>query len=151
MSFDQYDTIPLSDSYMTQQAGATCCGYGTGESHRRIIQSAGGEIGYDGFKDPRPNHSGPIYAERVFINQKTNEIQGINFRDSRGEFCCSYVGYDYQQIKDYNRSDCSRKEERYVSHESKTDTKSELDEYGVAINKENKQQTNKGYDGGIKR
>lgn len=106
VTFTQYSKYPLTDSEMTREAGATCIGYGTGASHERIILGAGGEIGYDGFRDPRPGQDGPIYADRIFINQKTNEIQGINFNDAQGKFCCSYVGYNYQEIKEYNRSDC---------------------------------------------
>lgn len=104
-----YSTEILDDRIVSIDTGCRCYGYGTGESHERIIQSAGGEIGYDGFRDPRPGHEGKIYADRVFINQETNEIQGINFRTENGEFCCSYEGMDYADIKDSNQRDCSQK------------------------------------------
>lgn len=103
-----YSTTPLDDRTMSSMAAAECVGFGTGESHERIIQSAGGEIGYDGFMDPRPGHSGGMTADRVFINQNENKVQGINFRKN-GEFCCSYTGIDYEDIKDANRRDCAEK------------------------------------------
>ena len=74
-----YSTTPLYTDTMTALAGAECVGYGTGESHRDIIEGAGGNIGTDGFMDPRPGHSGEMVASVVFINEKTNQIQGINF------------------------------------------------------------------------
>ncbi len=103
-----YSTIPLDNRSMSSMAAAECYGYGTGESHARIIQSAGGEIGRDGFMDPRPGHSGEMVADRVFINQKTNTVQGINF-SKNGEFCCSYTGMNYDDIKDTNKLDCEQK------------------------------------------
>lgn len=108
MSF--YSNQQLTDYSMSQEAGTKCVGYGAGASHERIIQGAGGEIGYDGFKDPRPNQDGNIRAERVFINERTNEIQGINF-SKNGEFCCSYTGTNYADIKDSNRRDCLEKQQ----------------------------------------
>lgn len=152
MDFTQYSKYPLTDSEMTREAGATCIGYGTGASHERIILGAGGEIGYDGFRDPRPGHNGPIYADRVFINQKTNEIQGINFNDSQGKFCCSYVGYDYQEIKEYNRSDCERKQKAELTSSERSGQEVEYDEYGVPkSNQDSQSHNNNGYTGGIKR
>lgn len=152
VDFTQYSKHPLTDSEMTREAGATCIGYGTGASHERIILGAGGEIGYDGFRDPRPCQDGPIYADRVFINQKTNEIQGINFNDAQGKFCCSYVGYNYQEIKEYNRSDCERKQKTELSSSEKSGQEVEYDEYGVPKNNpESQSHNNSGYNGGIKR
>lgn len=152
VDFTQYSKYPLTDSEMTREAGATCVGYGTGASHEGIILGAGGEIGYDGFRDPRPGQNGPIYADRVFINQKTNEIQGINFNDAQGKFCCSYVGYNYQEIKEYNRSDCDRKQKAELSSSEKSGQEVEYDEYGVPKNNQNSQShNNNGYNGGIKR
>ena len=152
MGFTQFSNYPLTDREMTREAGATCIGYGTGASHERIILGAGGEIGYDGFRDPRPGQNGPIYADRVFINQKTNEIQGINFNDAQGKFCCSYVGYNYQEIKDYNRSDCERKQKMERSAPNTSGQEMEYDEYGVLKNNQNTQSySNNGYSGGIKR
>lgn len=152
MDFTQYSKFPLTDSEMTREAGATCIGYGTGASHERIILGAGGEIGYDGFRDPRPGQNGPIYADRVFINQKTNEIQGINFNDAQGKFCCSYVGYNYQEIKEYNRSDYERKQKAELSATGQSSQKVEDDEYGVPKNNQDVQShNNNGYMGGIKR
>ena len=106
-----YSNEQLTDYSMSRQAGEKCVGYGAGASHERIIQGAGGEIGYDGFKDPRPNQEGNIRADRVFINEKTNEIQGINFSKD-GKFCCSYTGSNYADIKDSNRLDCEQKKEK---------------------------------------
>lgn len=105
-----YSNQQLTDYSMSQEAGTKCVGYGTGASHERIILGAGGEIGYDGFKDPRPNQEGKMYADRVFINERTNEIQGINF-SKNGEFCCSYTGKNYEDIKDNNRRDCLEKQQ----------------------------------------
>lgn len=103
-----YSTEPLDNRSMSVMAGADCLGYGTGESHARIIQSAGGEIGADGFIDPRPGHDGEMIADRVFINQKDNTVQGINF-NKNGKFCCSYTGMNYGDIKDSNQRDYSQK------------------------------------------
>ena len=114
-----YSTTPLDDGAMKALTGAECIGYGTGESHTRIIQGAGGEIGYDGFMDPRPGQSGEMVADRVFINQRDNAIQGINFRKN-GEYCCSYTGMNYDDIKDSNRLDCESKKMREGTTESKT-------------------------------
>lgn len=85
-----YSTTPLDDRSMRRE-GAGCIGYGTGESHARIIQRAGGEIGRDGFMDPRPGQYGEMAADSFFINQRDNTIQGINFRKN-GEYCCLYTG-----------------------------------------------------------
>ncbi len=84
-----------------------CLGYKPGnESHEDILLGAG----YDwySFSDPRPNESGYITADRVFINQSTNEIQGINF-NKNGSFCCSYTGANYSDIKQQNFEDCKNK------------------------------------------
>ena len=43
-----YSTTPLDDRSISREAGSECIGYGAGESHTRIIQRAGGEIGRDG-------------------------------------------------------------------------------------------------------
>ena len=150
MAFNYYSNNPLNNSDMTREAGSNCVGYGTGASHERIILGAGGEIGYDGFRDPRPGRNGPIYADRVFINEKTNKIQGVNFNDAQGRFCCSYVGYDYQEIKDYNRSDCERKRKEELEASQNCETQAEYDEYGVRRDNP-KSQFNDGYSGGIKR
>lgn len=84
--------------------------------------------------------------------EKTNEIQGINFNDAQGKFCCSYVGYNYQEIKEYNRSDCERKQKAELSSSEKTGQEVEYDEYGVPKNNQNSQShNNNGYNGGIKR
>ena len=109
-----YSNEQLTDRSVSQYAGANCVGYGTGPSHEEIIQRAGGEIGYDGFKDPRPNQNGNIFADRIFINERTNEIQGINFTKN-GEFCCSYSGTSYTDIKDSNRRDCEQKQSETVA------------------------------------
>ncbi len=115
-----YENYQINSDDVSREAGAPCCGYGTGPSHERIIQSAGGEIGYDWFRDPRPNHEGPIYADRVFINERTNQIQGINFNDKDGKFCCAYFGSSYSDIKDSNRRDLDVKrtnESKYAIQE----------------------------------
>ena len=153
MSFRQYSTQQLTDDIMTREAGATCYGYGTGASHERIIQSAGGEIGYDGFRDPRPGHDGPIYADREFINQETNKVQGINFRDAKGDFCCSYVGYDYNQIKEYNKDKKQKKREDELAASQKVEQEGEVDKYGVTVNNDQNSRThgNNGYSGGVRR
>lgn len=117
-----YSKTPLDDRYMTYMSGETCYGYGTGASHERIILGAGGEIGRDGFMDPRPGHSGEMIADRVFINQKTNQIQGINF-SRNGEFCCSYTGMCYSDIKESNRMDCEDKRKAEQSTEKTTESK----------------------------
>ena len=123
-----YSTIPLNNDSMSRYAGTRCYGYGTGESHARIIQRAGGEIGYDGFKDPRPNENGNIVASEVFINDKTHTIHGINF-SKNGEFCCSYTGMNYQDIKDSNERDCQMKQSQSQSNNNEP----RCDEYGVEI------------------
>lgn len=139
-----YSNRELSDSEMSRNFGASCVGYGAGESHERIIQQAGGEIGYDGFKDPRPNQEGNIKADRVFINQQTNTVQGINFTKD-GEFCCSYTGHDYDEIKNSNRYDCENKK---IAKNNDKDVV--YDEYGVVISKEhNENCQQQGY--GLKR
>lgn len=132
MSF--YSNEQLTDEKMTQYSGSKCVGYGTGASHESIIQSAGGEIGLDGFKDPRPNQEGNIRAERMFINEKTNEIQGINF-SKNGEFCCSYTGTGYDDIKDSNRMDCAQKQQQPQSEKNGYDdfkvNESQSDKNGI--------------------
>lgn len=152
MAFTQYSKYPLTDSEMTRETSATCIGYGIGASHERIILGVGGEIGYNGFRDLRPDHNGLIYADRIFINQKTNEIQGINFDDSQGNFCCSYVGYNYPEIKEYNQSDYERKQKAELSSSEQSGHKVEYDKYGVPKNNQHSQShNNNGYTGGIKR
>lgn len=122
-----YSDKPISSEELTRETGAKICGLGAGVSHERLIQQAGGEIGYDGFKDPRPNHEGSIKAERVYINEQTQTIQGIDF-SKNGHFCCSYVGYDYNDIKDSNRRDCENKKEN---------TQQKTDEFGIDVSKSN--------------
>ena len=119
-----YTTTPLDDRRMSIESGSKCVGYGTGLSHERIILGAGGEIGRDGFMDPRPGHSGEMIADRVFINERNNTIQGINF-NKNGEYCCSYTGMDYNDIKDSNRRDCEEKRlrEGYSSDRLETTSK----------------------------
>ena len=117
-----YSTTPL-----TSVAG--CQGFKTGESHRQIIESSDGEMGYDGFRDPRPDQHGRIIADRMFINKKTNEVQGINFNDRNGNFCCSYTGMNYSDIKDSNYRDYQEKkqqmEEKREENDKMEDTKQE--------------------------
>ncbi len=116
-----YSTEYLSDKVMSSYAETECIGYGAGESHRRIIESSGGELGYDGFKNPLPSQSGNLYADRFFINQSNKEIQGINFVDSKGQFVCSYIGIDYDDIKDSNNQDIQNKivSEQRMSEQNK--------------------------------
>lgn len=113
-----YSTCVLNDREVSIDVGSECYGVGTGQSHERIIQSAGGEIGFDGFYDPRPGFNGKIYADRMFINNKENVIQGINFSTERGEFCCSYEGIDYEDIKDSNKQDCAQKLSKSIYNEN---------------------------------
>ena len=142
-----YTNYPINSGDVSREAGAPCCGYGTGQSHERIIQSAGGEIGYDWFRDPRPNHDGPIYADRVFINEKTNQIQGINFNDKDGNFCCSYFGSSYSDIKDSNRRDLENKR----TNETKQSAQEEYDEFGVRKTNCEQQGNNQSVQNGVKR
>ena len=122
-----YSEIPLTDESISRMANAKCYGYGTGESHRRDIENAGGQIGYDGFKDPRPNEKGGILASRIFINDQTKVVQGINF-SKNGKFCCSYTGMDYNDIKKNNIEDCEMKKEQ-----SQSNSGVQYDKYGVEI------------------
>lgn len=124
-----YSNEQLTDEKMSQYSGSKCVGYGAGASHERIIQGAGGEIGLDGFKDPRPNQEANIRAERMFINEKTNEIQGINF-SKNGEFCCSYTGTSYDDIKDSNQRDCAQKQNQ--------EEKNDYDDFNVSESQSNK-------------
>lgn len=118
MSF--YSNQQLTDYSMSQEAGTKCVGYGSGASHEGIYMGAGG--GYDDFKDPRPNQEGKIRMDRFFVNEKNNEIVGMNFTKN-GEFCCSYKGDSYNDILDKNREDYSEKKressmsEEYASAE----------------------------------
>lgn len=100
-----YSERRLSDAEMG------CCSYGTGQSHEDIIEGAGGHIGNDGFKDPHPGANNPIKADRVWI--KDNKIIGAEFSYSGGDhnFCCSYIGTSYQDIKDQNRMDVKKVKE----------------------------------------
>ena len=141
-----YSSQPLDDRSVSFMAGAQCTGYGTGASHERIIQGAGGEIGYDGFKDPRPGEHGNIKADRVFINDKTNEIQGINFSKD-GKFCCSYTGMDYRDIKDSNARDCQEKQ-RKMDNENSHKSNSL---YGVEMDEIHSEDRPKNYGYGIGR
>lgn len=119
---------PLNSEEVSREAGAKVYSLGTGASHERLIQQAGGEIGYDGFEDPRPNEEGNMIAEKVFINEETKKIQGINF-SKNGQFCCAYMGLDYSDIKDSNRRDCKEKQENMEADCSK------VDEFGIDISK----------------
>lgn len=121
-----YCSHPLNEAEMTAEMGAKYVGLGTGESHEKLIHQAGGERGYDGFQDPRPNEKGKMVADRFFVNEKTKEIQGINFNKD-GKFCCSYKGCNYEDIKDSNRRDCESKQQR-MTKESKNHT----DEFGIS-------------------
>lgn len=97
-----YEKEPLNDDSIPG-----CHSYGAGESHREIIEQAGGEIGYDGFQDPRAGKDGPITADRYFIDNKN--VNGINFNDRDGNFAVAYTGLDYADIKDSNLRDCANK------------------------------------------
>ena len=141
-----YSKEPLDDRSVSWMSGSQCTGYGAGASHERIIQGAGGEIGYDGFKDPRPGESGNIKADRVFINDKTNQIQGINFTKD-GKFCCSYTGMDYQDIKDSNRQDCQSKQNQI---QNENNSKSNC-LYGIDVSESESHGQSHSYNGGITR
>lgn len=123
-----YSDRPVNSEDLARETGSRVYSLGTGASHERLIQQSGGEIGYDGFKDPRPNEEGNIKADRVFINEQTQTIQGINF-SKNGQFCCSYTGYDYNDIKDSNRRDCENKKEQ------SKDTQQQTDEFGIDLSK----------------
>lgn len=123
-----YSNRPISSEELSRQNGSKVVGYGAGQSHEGIIQRAGGEIGYDGFRDPRPNEQGGMVANRVYIDEKTNSIRGIDF-SKNGQFCCSYTGRDYEDIRDSNQRDCEEKKNMSRGGESQTD------EYGVDISK----------------
>lgn len=123
-----YSDRPISSEDLARETGSKIYSLGTGVSHEQLIQQAGGEIGYDGFKDPRPNEEGNIKADRVFINEQTQTIQGINF-SKNGQFCCSYTGHDYNDIKDSNRRDCENKKEH------NKDTQQMTDEFGIDLSK----------------
>ena len=134
-----YSQSPLTDAQMSRETNSTVVGYGTGASHERRIQGAGGEIGYDGFRDPRPGHEdSPIVADRVFIDEKTNEVKGANFRDRNGNYCCSYVGQNYADMKDSNRRDMDSKREQ-AQRQSQTQGQSksggQTDEFGVDLSR----------------
>ncbi len=144
-----YTNYPLNSDDIARETGSSCIGYGTGQSHERIIQGAGGEIGYDGFKDPRPGHDGSIYADRVFINEKTNEIQGVNFNDRNGKFCCSYMGESYSDIKDSNKRDIEYKQAK--NKESDQNRQEEYDAYGAKKSNAAQQGLNQNNQNGIKR
>lgn len=105
MSF--YSNQQLTDYSMSQEAGTKCVGYGAGASHDGIYSGAGG--GYYDIKDPRPNQDGNIRVDRFFVNEKNNKIVGINFTQN-GEFCCSYKGDSYDDIRDKNQKDYSEKQ-----------------------------------------
>lgn len=139
-----YYSHPLNEAEMAAETGAKYKGLGAGESHEEDIQRAGGERGYDGFQDPRPNEEGKMVADRFFINEKTNEIQGINFNKD-GKFCCSYKGYDYKDIKDYNKRDCDSKQQSMAKGNN-----SHTDEFGIS-KAENKNQCKSGQDLGVKK
>ena len=82
-------------------------------SHEPLIEAAGGNT-LDTFLDPRPNENGLIKVESYLINYDNPSkpvIQGINFAKN-GEFCCSYVGNDYQNIKEYHKLNCEQKHEK---------------------------------------
>lgn len=103
-----YSSEKLTEASMEAETGAKYKGLHAGESHRSEIERAGGEIGFDGFKDPRPNEEGKMIADEVFINEQTKEIEGINFNKD-GRFCCSYMGENYKDIKEFNKQDCANK------------------------------------------
>lgn len=123
---EQERRMYYSNTPITSMAG--CVDYGTGESHREIIEAAGGELGYDDFRDPRIDKHGGIIADRMFIDKNSNEIQGINFNDKNGNFCCSYTGVSYSDIKDSNYRD-------YQEKRQQLETKQQSDEKQQAENK----------------
>ena len=68
------------------------------------------------------------YLDTVW-EEKTNEVQGINFNDRNGNFCCSYTGMNYSDIKDSNYRDYQEKkqqmEEKREENDKMEDTKQE--------------------------
>lgn len=101
-----YSSEKLSERSMEAETGAKYKRPGASESHKSEIEHSGGEIGYDGFKDPRSNEEGKMTASEFFINEQTKEIEGINFNKD-GKFCCSYMGGSYKDIKEFNKQDCA--------------------------------------------
>lgn len=84
--------------------GEKCYGYNTYDSHSDIVAGAG--CTYYSFDDPRPGKDGEkISPKRYFINDKLTEIKGINFYDKQGNFACSYVGENYDDLVHKNRED----------------------------------------------
>ncbi len=125
-----YSDRPLDDRSASFMAGTQCTGYGAGASHEDIIVRAGGEIGYDGFKDPHPGKDGKMVADRVFISDKDNKVVGVNFSKD-GKFCCSYTGNSYEDIKDSNWRDLEAKEK---DHSGPTkDGGERYDKFGLPI------------------
>ena len=84
--------------------GEKCYGYNKYDSHSDIVAGAG--CTYYPFDDPRPGKDGErIYPKRYFINERKDNIKGINFYDKQGNFACSYVGESYDDLVDQNCED----------------------------------------------
>ncbi len=74
----------------------------------RISNATDNQIFSDTFYNPRYGETCDIIqAKEIFINNYTNEVNGINFYKN-DEFCCSYIGKNYSDIKDSNYRDCGK-------------------------------------------
>lgn len=119
---------PLSDSYVSRECGRPCYSLGAGLSHERDIIKAGGELGYDGVRDPRPGKNGPLMMGRAYIDN-TETIRAVDFNDKNGQYACSYTGISYNDIKDSNAQDIKKKIEQNRIENANEELLS--DEYGV--------------------
>ena len=111
-----YKTVSMNETDLSISNSAVVRSYGTGESHENQILCAEGEykVMGDSIKDPRPGHDGTIHADRVFIDESTDrqhpKIVGVNFRDSDGNYCCSYECRNYDDFNKQYLNDLEMKE-----------------------------------------
>jgi len=97
--------------------------YNASDSHENVINSAGGETGYDfRIQDPRLNSDSKMFVKDVVIDDKENCVRGINLEDNNGNFAVSYTGDSYGDILSQNKADCDTKaqlikeaEEKYLA------------------------------------
>ena len=111
--------------------------YSNVSSHEDFIFGAGGNT-IDRFEDPRPNQTGYIRPSSYVVDTQENKIVGVNFQKN-GQFCCSYEGADYDDIKAQIWEDQEQKQK--LEQAQATDKK--YDEYGVEI-KESQANKNEG-------
>lgn len=99
----------LSDDIVTRASGTRCYCLKNSASHEHLISGVMKENASHKFRDPRPGYSGNLTWGESFIDEETHNVKGVNLYKG-DEFCCSYLGEDYEDIIDSNEKDYAEKQ-----------------------------------------